>query len=244
MTTEIRDILKDLVTYTHDLQCIDLIKIEGDDKETNIHGLADDKSVIVKGKFVTHIPDFQGTFGMPSMDTLKTILSISEYDAESTITVKADTNKELVGMHFENKAGDFKNDYRFMQKDIVNDQLKTIKFKGATWDVTLEPSMAAIQRLKFQAAANKNETTFIMKTENNDLKFYFGDHSTHAGNFVFEAGVTGTLKQNWHWPIARFITILSLAGDKTIRVSDVGVVEITVDSGLAHYTYMLPAHSK
>jgi hypothetical protein len=39
-------------------------------------------------------------------------------------------------------------------------------------------------------------------------------------------------------------SILSLPGDKTFKISDDGVAEITVDSGLAVYHYMLPAQTK
>jgi hypothetical protein len=35
-----------------------------------------------------------------------------------------------------------------------------------------------------------------------------------------------------------------LPGDKTVKISDQGATEITVDSGLATYTYILPAHAK
>jgi hypothetical protein len=76
------------------------------------------------------------------------------------------------------------------------------------------------------------------------LKFFFGDHSTHAGNFVFHPGVTGTLKRTWSWPIKTVIGILDLTGDKTFRISDDGAAQITVDSGLAVYNYILPAQSK
>ena len=42
-----RDHLLDLVQHTHDLGCIDLIKLTGDDASTAINGLAEDKSVVV-----------------------------------------------------------------------------------------------------------------------------------------------------------------------------------------------------
>ena len=92
--------------------------------------------------------------------------------------------------------------------------------------------------------ANSTESTFIAKTEDGDLKFYFGDHSTHAGNFVFAPDVTGEVKRGWHWPIAHVINILSLDGDKTMKISDDGAMQIVVNSGLAEYTYILPAQSK
>jgi hypothetical protein len=119
-----------------------------------------------------------------------------------------------------------------------------VKFKGVTWHIEFTPTVAAIQRLKMQAQANAEEVNFQAKTENGDLKFFFGDHSTHAGNFVFHTSVTGTLKRSWSWPIKTVIGILDLVGDKTFRISDDGAAQITVDSGLAVYNYILPAQSK
>jgi len=95
-----------------------------------------------------------------------------------------------------------------------------------------------------QAQANAEETLFQAKTEGTDLKFFFGDHSTHAGNFVFQSDVTGQLKRAWAWPVSTFISIMNLSGDKKIKISDDGAAEITVDSGLAVYRYILPAHTK
>jgi hypothetical protein len=46
------------------------------------------------------------------------------------------------------------------------------------------------------------------------------------------------------WPVKQIIDILSLSGDKTMRISDQGVAEITVDSGLATYRYLIPAQTK
>jgi hypothetical protein len=131
-----------------------------------------------------------------------------------------------------------------MASEIVNDILKTLKFNGATWNITFEPTVAAIQRLKMQAQANSDAPNFQVKIENKNLKFLFGDHSTHSGNFVFQPDVTGTLKHSWSWPVSQVMSILSLTGDKTMQISDSGCMQITVDSGLAVYNYILPAQTK
>jgi len=238
------DNLKDLIKHTHELGCIDLVKITGTDTETSLEGLAADRSVVINATFRQPIAEFKGTFGMPTMSTLKTIISLDPYLEDAVITVKQDPNKGPVSMNFVNKLGDFTNNYRFMTKEIVEDQLKAVKFKGVTWHVELEPMVASIERLRFQAQANPAETTFLAKTEGGNLVFYFGDHSTHAGNFIFAHGVTGELKRAWHWPITHVINILSLPGDKVLRFSDDGAAQIIVDSGLAEYTYILPAQSK
>lgn len=239
------DYLKDLLDHTHSLGCIDLVKVTGTETETSVDGVAEDRSVVLQAKFHTPIPEFIGTFGMPKMTTLKTILGLEVYQQDAKISVHADPAKGLDSMLFENAAGDFKNTFRFMVKEYIEEKLKSINFKGATWDVEIEPTVQSIQRLKFQSAANPNEVTFLTKTEDKNLVFYFGDHSSHAGNFVFAYDVAGNLKRPWHWPVGHVMTILNLAGDKVFRISDAGgAMQIIVDSGIAEYTYTLPAQSK
>jgi len=46
-------------------------------------------------------------------------------------------------------------------------------------------------------SANSEEKTFIARTEGNDLKFAFGDASTHAGEFVFQPDVVGSVSKGW-----------------------------------------------
>ena len=239
-----RDHLLDLVSHTFDLGCIDPIKITGTDKETVISGLAEDRSVVVEGEFTAPVADFIGTFGMPNLGKLKVILNTQEYKENAKLALTRKATGSPDGIDFENATGDFKNNYRFMASEIVNEKLKTVKFKGVPWHIEFEPTVAAIQRLKMQAAANAEEMNFQAKTENGDLKFFFGDHSTHAGNFVFQPGVTGTLKRSWSWPIKTVISILDLYGDKVMRISDDGAAQITVNSGLATYNFILPAQSK
>jgi hypothetical protein len=244
-----QDYLKDIVQHTQALGNIDLIKITGSQDETVINSISEDRSVILEAKFKTVNPDFVGTFGMPNLSKLKTILGIDEYRENAKITVNTQTDGEGAvvpsGLHFENAAGDFKNDYRYMTAGVINDKLKSVKFRGVKWSVQFEPTVQNIQRMRFQAAANSEETTFTAKTENGDLKFFFGDPNSHAGNFVFQAGVQGNFtKTQWHWPVQTVLGILALPGNKTFHMSEEGASMISVDSGLIEYNYILPAQTK
>jgi len=239
-----KDHLLDLVEHTFDLGCIDLVKITGTDKETVISGLAEDRNVVVEGAFANPVADFIGTFGMPNLGKLKILLNLQEYKEDAKLSITRKDTGAPDGINFENKVNDFKNNYRFMASEIVNEKLKTVKFKGVNWNIEFEPTNASIQRLKMQAQANAEEVNFQVKTEGTDLKFFFGDHSTHAGNFVFQPNVNGQLKRAWSWPIKTVISILDLTGDKVFKISDDGAAQITVNSGLATYNYILPAQSK
>lgn len=242
------DLLKDIVSHTHNLGFLNIVKITGDEEATKIDSMADDRSVIMYGEVNVPVPEMKGVFGMPQLNKLKIHLDCPEYKEEAKIDiVSADRNGETlpVGLHFENKAGDFKNDYRFMNTEIINEKLKTVKFRGVTWNVEVEPSIAAIQRFQFQAAANNEHATFLTKTENGNLKFIFGDQSTHGGEFVFATNVTGSLNKAWTWPVNQVLSILKISdvNNTKLSISNEGAMQITLDSGIATYQYIIPAQA-
>ena len=153
-----KDYLQDIVAHTHALGIIDLVKITGTDQETTVEAIAEDRSVIVQAKFNNPVPEFVGLFGMPNLGKLNTILNIPEYkeNAQLTILSQDRNGKQVpVGLHFENKAGDFKNDYRFMVSEVISDKLKTVKMKALKWNVELEPTVASIQKMKFSILGNR-----------------------------------------------------------------------------------------
>ena len=131
-----------------------------------------------------------------------------------------------------------------MASGIVSEKLKPSTYNTPKWQIEFEPTVASIMRLKMQMSANAEQPNFQIKTDGTDLVFSFGDHSTHAGSFVVQAGINGQLKRAWSYPASAVSSILALVGDKTVRISDDGAVQITVDSGIAVYNYILPAQTK
>ena len=241
-----KDILQDVVAHTHALGFLSLVKVTNEDG-TQIDSMAEDRSVILTASTANTVAEFKGTFGMPNLDKLALHLKNPEYQKDAKIDViEAERNGETIPthIHFENAVGDFENDYRFMNKAIIEEKLKTVKFKGATWEVTVQPSMASIARMKLMSAAHSEEPTFNVKTVDGNLVFSFGDASTHAGEFVFQHAIEGTLQHTWSWPVAQVQAILGLDGDATMSISDQGAMKISVNSGMATYDYILPAQSK
>ena len=242
-----KDILQDIVAHTHALGFLTLVKVSNDDTTTNIDAMAEDRSVIVTATAHNLVTEFTGTFGMPNLDKLSLHLKNPEYKDNAKLeVVQAERNGETMPthIHFENASGDFENDYRFMNKAIIEEKLKTVKFKGASWDVEFAPSMASITRMKLQSAAHSEEPTFNVTTTDSNLVFSFGDASTHAGSFIFQHGVEGSLTHTWSWPVAQVQAVLNLDGNVTMSISNQGAMKITVDSGLVKYDYILPAQSK
>jgi hypothetical protein len=243
-----KNILQDIVSHTQNLGFLTTVKVTGEAAKTEMFSMADDRSVIMSAKTSAPHPDMIGVFGMPQLQKLKYLLDGAEYKEDAKITVvSADRNGDTVpvGIHFENKDGDFKNDYRFMNQEIISEKMKTVKFRGVKWDVEIEPSVAAVQRFNFQAGANSEHPTFLAKTENNTLKFIFGDASTHGGEFVFAQDVSGKLDRGWTWPVAPILAILKIAdvNNTQMSLSNEGAIQITLDSGLATYKYIIPAQA-
>ena len=243
------DILKDIVKHTHGLGFLDLVKITGDSNETAIDSMAEDRSVILQGSFHKPQAEMSGTFGMPQMGKLDIHLKCPEYKEKAKITVlSGERNGATVptGIHFENEKGDFKNDYRFMNAEIINEKLKTVKFKGVKWDVEIEPSVASVQRFNFQATANTEHNSFVVRTDNGNLIFTFGDQASHGGEFVFANDVKGTLNKGWSWPVGQVLQILKLSDSAKVMLhfSNEGAMMVSVDSGLGKYQYIIPAQAQ
>jgi len=243
-----KSILQDIVAHTNKLGFLNIVKITGTDQKTLIDSMADDRTVIMYAETANPYPDMIGTYGMPQLEKLRYLLDGKEYQEDAKIeVVTAERNGETipVGLHFENKDGDFKNDYRFMNQDIINEKLKTVKFRGVKWDVEVEPTLASVQRFQFQAGANTEHTTFLAKTEGDKLTFTFGDVSSHGGEFVFATGVVGKITKAWTWPVTSVLSILKVADANNTKISfsNEGAMQITLDSGLATYKYIIPANA-
>ena len=242
----LKDVLQDIVSHTKPIG-LDIVKITDNGTTTMIESMSEDRSVVLSATAHSKVDEFGGTFGMPNLSKLDFLLKNPEYRDGATINLVTATrggNEVPVSLHFENWKRDFQNDYRFMVQDIINEKLKTVKFKGANWNIEFNPNAIATNRLKLQATSNTEDSFFKVRTDGADLVFSFGDLNTHAGSFVFESGIKGTLKHTLMFPISQVISILNLNGDATMKISDQGALQIIVDSGIAVYEYILPAMTK
>ena len=136
-----KDYLQDIVQHTHALGVIDLLKITGTDTGTTVESIAEDRSVILQAQFKNPVPEFVGVFGMPNLGKLNTIINIPEYKEDAKLSITTQKNSQgadvPAGINFENKSGDFKNNYRFMATEVVNDVLKSVTMKSVKWDVEI-----------------------------------------------------------------------------------------------------------
>lgn len=243
----IKEILQDIVTHTHSLGFLPTIKITGTATSTQLDSVAEDKSVVMTAKLHTPVSELEGVFGLPNLEKLSLLLKCPEYQDDAKIDIITQVRNNITvptTLRFTNKIGDYANDFRFMTTEIINEKIKNISFKGATWNITFEPTISSITRLKYQSQFNSQDNLLQFSTDKNNLNCDFGDAASHAGNFVFHNLNGESLKYKWMWPVTQVSQILCLSGNKLMQLSDVGAMQIVVTSDIAEYKYIIPALSK
>lgn len=242
-----KDFLQDLVAHTHTLGVLPNIRVNASTDQATIDAVSEDRHVILKAKTHSKIDGLSGVFGMNNLHKIDLHLKCPEYKENANITlILENRGNDLVpsGIHFKNENGDYQNDFRFMNKSLLDLSMKSVDFSCPSWDIEFQPSQASIQRFKFQVSAHTEEVLFHVNTQDDNLIFSFGDVNTHAGSFIFQAGVSGRIKGNWLWPKSTVLAVLNLDGDKTMKISDNGALQINVDSGIIEYNYIFKAHVK
>jgi hypothetical protein len=185
-----KQILDDIVHHTHLMGLFPALKIHtNENNETIIESMAEDKSVVLQAITNSPIPDFNYTFGMGSIEKLNTLLKCPEYKDDPIIkVVKSDKDDQQlpIAIEFNNKNNDFKNHYRLMNTEIINEKLKSIRLKQIYWEIDFEPSDTSMQKFKYQVALNNQEKNFSVTTTEGNLIFNFGDQGSHYGSYIFE----------------------------------------------------------
>lgn len=244
-----KDILLDMVKHINSIGSFEHARITGTDEQTELEAIDPDKSCILQAKFNDVIPEFNGVIGLGNIGFLNSLLNLADYEEETTISVinsRRDGADYPSGLMFENKHGSVDR-YRFMSKEILDQTMKSVTFNGAKWNVTVEPTKVGVGQFASFASAysSTKQELFSITTENNNLVFQLGssDGNNNGGKRVFARNVDGELEQTWSWKISPVLEALKLgmSGTCVMKISDQGVIQITVDSGIGTYTYLFPA---
>jgi len=259
--------LRDLTRHTSGLD-IDMIKIIGDNGSVEFEGINDDKTVVLKGNFVKNVPELEGTFGLSQLDYLTKCVneykqkddSIEVVRVEKTFSVATTDNNgtslrddsgEVIyekitediieRLVFSRKSPKMVNPYRVLDRRMITEQPS---FKGAEWDVVITPTSQAINSLAVQAGMGVEEY-FGVKTEDKILYLTFGDTSSQA-IVEFAHDVDGEITRSWIWGVGPVLNILKMSdnADCTMSFLDKGALQITLETGLAKYNYIMPAKAR
>lgn len=247
---DIKDVVADIVKHTA-TGFIENVKITGSKKETVIDSIDPNRTVIIKGTLHSPVSDFSGELGFGNLKFLKGVLNLKNYkETSATVTVETrEKNGNTVpdSLLFKDEYGNT-DKYRFMSKEIIDQVLQTVKFKGANWDVTVNPTKQKVSELQSAAAIYGGiEPNISLKVDNGELIVTFGSSKgSFAGKRVFAENLSGTYDEPHSWNLSKVLTILDLGmsgKECTMSVSSVGVMQITVDSGIGVYNYILPANT-
>jgi len=246
----IKDILKDVLKHTHGLGIFEMVKITGDLEKTVIETVDADKTVIFKGETLNPVPDFvDSTVGLSRMGVLQGYLSYPSFDSDdATVQVKfqeRNGSNVPVEVEFNSDEGTDAN-YRFMLADVINQQLKSIKFKGAEFDINIVPTAKNLKDLGyFNTILSSYEAMFSPSTDGTELYFNIGDGISDRAKVLVSGSIEGVISKDWKWPLDVVLRILRLgnSGNCVLSINDQGLLQIKVDSGLGVYTYLLPAKS-
>ena len=250
MSNYIKDTMKDILRHTHDLGVFEMVKIKGTAESTEVETVDADKTVIFKGELNNPVVDFvDATVGLSRMGVLKGYLQYPDFENENATVrvVTQDRNGESVPteVEFISENGTDAH-YRFMLADVINQQLKDIKFKGAEFDVNIEPSQKMMKDLTyFNTILAAYEANFMPKTEEGALYFHVGDGGSDRTKILIDNNVEGEINTEWKWPLDVVLKILRLGDNSNLVMSfnNQGLLQIKVDSGMGIYTYLLPARS-
>ena len=243
-----RDIVQDIVKHTAGLGFITSVKVTGTDESTTLDAMDADRTVILQAKLHNTVSEFNGEFGLGNLGFLAGVTGLGNYQTDdATVEVVArDRNGVSSPDHLMFKDADGNTDqYRFMSKEIIEQTLQTVKFKGVEWDVTLEPTKAKVNELQQVAGIYGGiEPNFTVKTQDGDLIVTVGaPDGSFTGKRTFASNIEGELNEGYAWPLAQVLAILKLgmSGACVMQISSRGALQISVDSGIGKYDYILPA---
>lgn len=244
----IKDTLKDVLKHTHSLGIFEMVKISGTTEETTVETVDAEKTVILKGKAVNPVADFvDSTVGLSRMSVLDGYLKYPGFDSENATVkvVKQNRNGEDVPVEVEliDENGTDAH-YRFMLAEVVNQQLKEIKFKGAEFDINIVPTQKNLKDLAyFNSVLGTYESTFSPRTEDGKLYFYIGDNGGDRTKILVSEAVDGEINHEFKWPLDIVLKILRLGDSSNVvmSINTKGLLQIVVHSGVGEYTYLLPA---
>lgn len=245
------EVFADILRHTHGLGFIDMVKIVSDDNETRIEAMDENKTVVFYGKLKKPLKDIKGTVGLSRMAVLAGYLKFPPFVAD-TATVEVVTQKRgeeevPAEVLFSTKDGHSAS-YRFMHRDIAEEQIKVPTFKGAAWDVVITPTERNMKDLSyFNGVLGSFEPVFTAKTEDRNLNLYIGSGPTDRATVPFSTKVDGDLDGSLSWPLVQTLAILKLAdkaSDCTMSFSKKGALKIEMATSIGEYEYILPSRGK
>jgi len=244
--THLKDTFKDILKHTHGLGIFEMVRITGTLENTGVETIDPNKTVIVKAVVNEPVPEFvDTTVGLRKLSTLDGFLKYPGYAADDGTlkVVTQDRNGTMTpfSVDFKSADGD-KSNYRLAIGAVLDQQMAVIEFKGAVFNINVVPTALNIQKLGWMnSTLSLTDMTFTPKTDGTKLTFQIGDGSSDSADIVINNDISGSLNTDRQWPLDAVLKILKLSdtGHCVLSIND-RLIQITIDSGLGIYTYLIP----
>lgn len=257
--------LQDLVKFTTGLG-VNHIKVSGENGSVTVEGTKDaNKTLVIKGKFLKPVSEFDGVCGLSDLEWLTNYVNAYKIKGDTATVVRkditvfenvVDNNGNLVfnedgnpeqrsitknlieEINFKRSTQPKMNNvYRVMNVRMIEDQPK---FGGIDWDVEIEPTTKSIEVFATQAGFGVEKYFSAITNEDGTLIFNFGK----SASIDFAYDVEGELGREWSWEIKPVLDILKLSSVAECSMhfsSTKGALQLTLNTGLAEYNYIMPA---
>lgn len=237
----IKDVLRDMVNTTSSIGFEAVVVGRDDDGMMTLEAVTADKRVIMKAVVKEDVTDMEGveTFGIGTLPMLQGLLNLNTFKTESTSIKPVLVDGEL--MKFEFASDDATTNFLVMAKNALPRQPKFIK---KPFDVQVTPSAAKVQELKSYAGVFKSISENVTPyTEDGHLRFKVGNasKSSHGGSLSF-APCKETLQESYSYQVERImqaLTRINSCKECSISIANMGVLAVTVDTGITVYSFYL-----
>ena len=245
----VKDSFKDILRHTHNLSFITDAKLTGDTdtNTTKIEAVAEDRSVVMYGSLANTVESLDGHIvGLHRMGVLQGYINGPMFDTDksSIDIVKQDRNGVTMPTEIKfNSGSGHKAFYRFMGEDAAK-EIQVPVFKGSTWEVNIEPTKQNLKDLNyFSGILGAFEPTFEVTLKDGNLTFDIGTGASDRTSVPIASDVEGDLANTHSYPLAQVLSIMKLSDVEkcTMHFSDKGALQITVNSGIGSYDYIIPA---
>jgi len=243
----ITEVFADVISYARS-QKIQVVRITGTKRATLFEGVDNAKNCRICMRAVARqiFDQLIGRFGIEDLNLLKKLIETNKkMNGTAYYTYCRFFNPPLLdGLRFETEYG--KSKYYFLRDKLP--QILVEKEDAIKWNFTFVPEEILIEGFRKAARVHaKLERNFVIRSADGKLFFEIEAEDDYglpvsSAKFCMAHGLTCDLNPPVHWQCSTFFKIIWTARKckKLVSISNMGVIQIYVDTGLVKYEFVLP----
>lgn len=252
--SSIKETLYSLVSVTVPLG-FDIVRTTSVNNTTIFEGVRDDRRIIMKAWAKEPCTEFSGQFGMPNLKILKgyidTFTKISQAEKKGIKIDVQKNNKNDPAIPTDIQfciTGQTTALYRLMKDNLP--QQPSMK-DGIKWEVVMDglSKQKITEMQSFSSIMAELDKNFSVKVIDKQLRFFIGEETSSISKVNFTvAEIEDDIKLSpvVFWNCSDFLSIMNLFHmvSSTIKISNMGIIQILVDTDVMKYEFTLPGFKK